>query len=172
MHLTVKGYAEEQHGFRISEVIMSSRTIYIARLLGFFCVLVALAMLTQKQSTVDLVTALLHNRPLMFTMGLVAVATGLAIILGHNVWSGGALPIVVTLVGWVTLAKGVLFLFLSPEAEAVFFLDTLHYQQLFYLYSSISLALGIYLVYASTRARRQAAAMDRTEVSLTAKPLD
>jgi hypothetical protein len=154
---------------------MPSRTIYIARLLGFFCVLVALSMLTHRQATVDLVTALLHNQPLIFTMGLIATATGLAIVLGHNLWSGGALPVVVTLVGWVTLAKGILFLFLSPGAESGLFLDTLHYPQLFYLYSSISLILGIYLIYlsyASTRPRNRLIVTDRIEVSLSAKPPD
>jgi hypothetical protein len=154
------------------EVIMTSRTIYIAKLLGFFCVLVALSMLTHRQATVDLVTALVHNQPLMFTMGLIATATGLAIVLGHNLWSGGALPVVVTLVGWVTLAKGILFLFLSPDAESGLFLDTLHYQQLFYLYSSISLILGLYLIYASTRAGDRLIVTERIEVSLSAKPLD
>jgi hypothetical protein len=125
-------------------------------------------MLTHRQATIDLVAALLHNQPFMFIMGLIATATGLAIILGHNVWSGGALPAVVTLVGWVTLAKGVLFLFLSPDAEAGFFLDTLHYEQLFYVYSSISLVLGIYLVYASMRPRQETIVTDRIEVTLSA----
>jgi hypothetical protein len=52
--------------------------------------------------------------------------------LGHNVWSGGALPVVVTLVGWVALIKGLLLLFLSPEAAAGLYLGGLHYEQPFY----------------------------------------
>jgi hypothetical protein len=36
-------------------------------------------------------------------------------VLGHNIWSGGALVVVVTVVGWITLVKSLLFLFLPPE---------------------------------------------------------
>ena len=55
--------------------------------------------------------------------------------LGHNVWSGGALPVVVTCVAWVALGTSLLLLFLSPEAAAAFFLESLHYEQLFYCYA-------------------------------------
>ena len=68
-------------------------------------------------------------------------------VLAHNIWSGGALPVIVTLVGWITLIKSLFFLFLPPEMEARFFLGQLHYQQLFYLYGAFSLVLGVYLTY-------------------------
>jgi hypothetical protein len=38
-------------------------------------------------------------------------------------------------------------LFLPPEMETGLFLQQLHYQQFFYLYSAISLVLGVYLTY-------------------------
>jgi hypothetical protein len=69
------------------------------------------------------------------------------VVLAHNIWSGGALAVVVTLVGWITLIKSLMFLFLPPEMEAALFLRQLHYQQLFYLYGAISLVLGVYLTY-------------------------
>jgi hypothetical protein len=106
-------------------------------------------MVTRKQWTIETVTALLHTPPLLFLLGVMAVPVGLAIILGHNVWSGGAVPIVVTLIGWSTLAKGLLFLFLSPEAASGLFLGSLHYEQLFYVYAAFSMLLGIYLTAAS-----------------------
>jgi hypothetical protein len=72
-------------------------------------------------------------------------------VLGHNIWSGGGLPVTVTLIGWLSLFKGVLLLFLSPEAEPAFFLAGLHYGQLFDLYVAITLFLGIYLTYGGIR---------------------
>jgi hypothetical protein len=72
-------------------------------------------------------------------------------VLGHNVWSGGALPVVVTLVGWATLVKGLLLLFLPPGAAPGALLGSLRYEQLFYMYTGISLLLGIYLTYAAGR---------------------
>jgi hypothetical protein len=33
-------------------------------------------------------------------MGLISLSAGLAIVLAHNIWSGGVLPVVVTICGW------------------------------------------------------------------------
>jgi hypothetical protein len=133
---------------------MSPRTTFLGRLIGLYCILVSLSMLIHKQATVDVVTALLHNAPLLFLLGVITVPVGLAMVLGHNVWSGGAEPLIVTLVGWATLIKGALFLFLSPGAESSLFLGELHYDQLLYLYAGISLLLGIYLTYAALGQQR------------------
>lgn len=126
---------------------MSPRTRFLSRLIGLYSILVSSSMVTHKQATIQIVTAIVHNPPALFLAGLMTVAAGLAMILGHNVWSGGALPVVVTLIGWLTLFKGLVFLFLPPEAAPAFFLGQLHNEQLFYLYASISIFLGIYLTY-------------------------
>jgi len=131
---------------------MSTRTAFLGQLIGLFCVIVALSMFANKQAAVDTATGLIRNAPLDFVVGLMTVAAGLAMVLGHNVWSGGALPVVVTLIGWATLIKGLLFLFLSPETESGIFLAGLHYGQFFYVYAAFSLLLGIYLTYAGFRA--------------------
>jgi vacuolar-type H+-ATPase subunit I/STV1 len=108
-------------------------------------------MLTHKGGTVEAARGLLDNPPVLFFIGLVTLAVGLAIVLVHNVWCGGTLPVIVTLVGWLTLIKGLLFLFLSPDAAAGFFLGGLHYEKLFYLYATVGLILGIYLTYGGFR---------------------
>lgn len=126
---------------------MSRRTLFLSRLIGLYCILVALSMMTRGQATVETVTALLHNPSLMLILGVTTLVAGLAMVLAHNVWSGGALAMIVTLIGWITLIKSLLFLFLPPEMEAALFLRQLHYQQLFYLYGAISLVLGVYLTY-------------------------
>lgn len=132
---------------------MSPRTVYLARLIGISCILVALAMLSHKQNTVAVVIAFLHNPPLLFTLGVIMVVAGLALVLGHNLWSGGAATVVVTITSWIVLLKGAMLLFVSPEAELSLFIDTLHYEQFFYFYSSITLVLGLYLTYAASGRR-------------------
>jgi hypothetical protein len=129
---------------------MSALTRFLSRLLGLYCILVGLSMVTHRRATVETVTALVHNPPALYLAAMVALVTGLAIILGHNVWSGGVLPVVVTLVGWSTLIKGLVFLFLTP-GTAGDFLGALRYEQLFYLYVAISLILGVYLTYGGFR---------------------
>ncbi len=132
---------------------MTSRTIFLSRLIGLYCILVALSMMTRRQATVESVTDLLHNPSMMLILGVITLAAGLAMVLAHNIWSGGALTVIVTLVGWITLVKSLFFLFLPPELEAEFFLRQLHYRQLFYMYTAISLVLGVYLTYGGFKSR-------------------
>jgi hypothetical protein len=123
---------------------MSSRTIFLSKLLGLYCLFVSLAMLAHKQATLNTVNLAVRDAPLMLILGVFALAIGLAILLVHNVWSGGALPIIITLVGWITLIKGLIFLFLSPAGLATY-VQLLHYAQFFYLFIGVDLILGIYL---------------------------
>jgi vacuolar-type H+-ATPase subunit I/STV1 len=129
------------------EDAISPRTFFLSRLFGLYYILAALSMVIHKQTTVETVTALLHNSPVMFLLGIITLVAGLAMVLAHNIWSGGALAVIVTLIGWITLIKGLLFLFLPPEMDAGFFLSRLHYEQFFYLYAGVSFVLGVYLTY-------------------------
>jgi len=96
--------------------------------------------------------AIVQEPPLLFIAGLMGVTAGLAIVLAHNVWSGGALPILVTLFGWASLIKGILLLVLSPETESRLFIVGLHYEQHPNLYAAFVLLLGAYLTYAGFNA--------------------
>jgi hypothetical protein len=129
---------------------MSPRSVFLSRLLGLFALLVSLSMLVQKDATVETATMIVHDRPLLMVVGMITLIGGLAMVLGHNVWSGGALPVIVTLFGWSILIRGSLVLSLSPQAMASFF-DMLHLGQLFYLYVAINLVLGLYLTYGGFR---------------------
>ncbi len=134
---------------------MSSRTIYLGKLIGLYCLFVALAMISHKQTTVDTMTALVHDAPVLFLACLLTLVAGLAIVLAHNVWSGGALPIIVTVFGWIVLIKGLVFLLLPPDTSLAYF-EALRYGQLFYLYVSIDLVIGIYLTVFSFRSSTRA----------------
>ncbi len=132
---------------------MLPRTIFLSKLFGLYLILVALVMMLHKNAVVDMVTGLLHDPPTMFVMGLLAVIGGLAMVLAHNIWSGGVLPVVVTIVGWMALVKGLMFLFLFSGDAAGFYLGTLRYSQLFYVYMAICLVLGCYLTYGGFTAK-------------------
>lgn len=125
---------------------MSQRTIFLSRLLGLYCIIYALAMVAHEQAMVNAVTDLVHSPGTLLAFGAVAVVAGLAMVLSHNVWSGGPLALIVTLLGWLILAKGLLVTFLSPDGIVAYY-DALHYEQLFYVYAAITLIIGAYLTY-------------------------
>jgi hypothetical protein len=132
---------------------MSPRTKFLSKLIGFTCILLPLAMAVHRQATLDAVTALLGDAPALFILGLITVISGLAMVIGHNVWSGGAPTVLVTVVGWLALIKGLFFLLLPPASGAGFILIGLRYSQYFYLYMGLSIALGVFLVDAGVRRR-------------------
>jgi hypothetical protein len=125
---------------------MPARTVFLSRLIGLYSLIIGLAMLTEKQAYVAKVDALVHDPPVILLSAMFALAVGLAMILTHNVWSGGALPAVVTLVGWISLIKGV-FLLSLPPAAAGGYMESLHYEDLYYAYAGVTLLLGAYLTY-------------------------
>jgi 1,4-dihydroxy-2-naphthoate octaprenyltransferase len=125
---------------------MKPLTVYLGRLLGLFTLITSFWLLTERQNTLSTIPALLGDRPAMVIFAIIALAGGLAIVLAHNIWSGGVLPILVTLIGWVMLIRGVLFLFLPPEAT-LRILAAMQFERFFYIYLAIPFVLGLYLSY-------------------------
>ena len=103
--------------------------------------------MAHKQSAVTTLKALIANPPLLLLVEVLGLAGSLAMILGHNIWSGGALALVVTLIGWLMAIRGAALLTLSPNATMKLF-EALRYEQLFYFYMGGTLLLGLYLTYA------------------------
>jgi hypothetical protein len=128
---------------------MPQLTIFLARLLGLFTILVVAAMMVRGSALVE---PALANQPALMIYGITSLGLGLAMVLGHNVWSGGALPVVVTLVGWLILAKGIVLLLIAPDAVARAYAQ-MHYAERFNLYLVPSLILGVYLAWAGFTAR-------------------
>lgn len=104
-------------------------------------------MFAHAHATVEIMKAIIQDRPLLFISGLMGVTAGLAIVLAHNVWSGGVLPIIVTLFGWASLIKGMLLLLLSPGTESRLFIVGLRYNQHPNLSAAFALLLGVYMTY-------------------------
>jgi len=105
-------------------------------------------MAVNKQAVVAMITSMIQDHPLMLITGMIVLAAGLAMVLGHTIWSGGALPVVVTLIGWILVLRGTLLLFLPPTAVANL-AGMLRIDQLFYPYAAAGLVLGLYLSVAS-----------------------
>jgi hypothetical protein len=123
---------------------MSARTIFLSKLIGLFLLLVGLSMLIQGQAMAETADGIMHDRPLVYMVGMLTLAGGLAMVLTHNRWSGGALAVVVTILGWILLLKGVLLLFLPPRMLIDLF-GALRFGVLLYLYAAIDVVLGIFL---------------------------
>jgi len=63
---------------------MSTLTIYLARLIGLFAVLVGAGCLVRGNAVIE---STVGNGSVMLVYAMISLAVGLAMILGHNVWS-------------------------------------------------------------------------------------
>jgi hypothetical protein len=127
--------------------MMQPRTLFLARLAGLFSLLVSLAMLVQAGTIGLAINALAHDRAALLVLGMMGLLGGLAMVLAHNVWSGGPLPVIVTLIGWWLLIRNMLLLFLPAQA-IVALVDAFQVERFSYLYALIGLGIGLYLTYA------------------------
>lgn len=127
-------------------------TAFLARLIGLFAMIVAASVATHKAATLTAVTAILHDAPVLMALGFIGLAAGLAMVLCHNVWKGGLLPVLVTLAGWVILLRGVVMLAL-PQATLAAIVTVADYNQFFYGYASVAFVIGAYMTIAGFRRR-------------------
>lgn len=126
---------------------MPRLTIYLARFLGLFLLIVSVSMVLDRDSIIEMATALIDDRALLLIVGLIALGIGLAIVVGHNVWSGGLVPILITLFGWSQFLRGLALLLLPAETQIAFF-QLMRLEDFFYIYAGIPLVIGAYLTYA------------------------
>lgn len=126
---------------------MFPRTIFLSRLLGLWMLIVALVAILHKAAMVGIAADFGNAPGLLFVSGVFTVLAGLAMVLGHNIWTGGAAPVVVTLVGWAMLIKGIGLVFISP-GEAAGLLAASRFAEYAYVYGGVLLVLGLYLTYA------------------------
>src|SRR5215469_14495283 len=99
----------------------------LAKFMGLSVLLVVIGMISNKSAAVQTMSALFN----------------------------GALPVVVTLYGWIALLKGFSFVWLPPSTQAQLY-QTMHFEQFFYAWLLVPLVLGGYLVYCGFKPERTA----------------
>ena len=123
---------------------MSRLTIFLARSIGLFMVLLVAGFMVRGGTAIE---ATVEDEGVMISYAIISLAMGIAMVIGHNVWSGGALRVVVTLVGWLVLAKGFLLLVLAPD-EMSAMVQRMGYAEHYRLLLMPALVLGLYLTWA------------------------
>ena len=82
-------------------------SIFLAKFMGLVFLIIGVAILVNREWYRQLVADFFDDRGLLYLSGALALVTGLAIVLVHNVW----VPdwrILITLLGWVAIARGIM----------------------------------------------------------------
>ncbi len=95
---------------------MTPLTIYLARLFGLGLLLMCGLFAIRPDAYLATIQSMTVNPGLLLIAGISTLFGGLAMVIGHNRWSGGVLTVVVTALGWLTLLKGFAILAAPPPA--------------------------------------------------------
>jgi len=125
---------------------MSATTIFLGKLLGLYLVAISVGMLANRRRTMATIDEMAHSDPWMLFSGMVATTAGLAVVLGHQIWSGGALPVVVTIMGSAALLKGVMLLLVPGEQIAAAY-KGIGFERFFHVWMVVVLALGLWITW-------------------------
>jgi hypothetical protein len=143
---------------------MRTTTIYLAKLLGLFTVLICVWMMLNRAAGMSLILALFQQSGLQFTYAMIALGGGIAMVLGHNFWRPGILTVVVTMVGWLVVLRGFVLL-LTPGPKLFAVLQAAGFEKFYEPILAIPLLLGVYLTFAGFTSRAAA-----TEVEPVVRP--
>lgn len=83
---------------------------FLAELWGISIVAICLSLLI-KEKNVKKILATVQEEATMFYWGMIAFVIGAAMVLSHNVWVKDW-QVIVTIFGWISLAKGLSLMFL------------------------------------------------------------
>ena len=83
-------------------------TILVLRLLAVYYLAVGLALLIGQLRYLKVLKSFEDSQGLSLTVGFTLIILGGLLVWVHNIWEGWAL--VITLVGWATILKGVVFI--------------------------------------------------------------
>lgn len=93
-------------------------SLFLAKLIAPILLLIGLGILINRDWYRGMAREFLASKALVYLAGLLALASGLAILLVHNRWEAGW-PIIVTLFGWLMLIGGVARIVLPDRTEAL-----------------------------------------------------
>lgn len=91
-------------------------SIYLAQLMSVVLVVIGLALLLRSKHYMKAYKAWMKNEGLMLFTAMVVLVAGVALVLVHNVWVAGW-EVLITIVGWAMVLKGVLLALLPVEFE-------------------------------------------------------
>lgn len=125
---------------------MSPRSVFLARLYGLFIVIFAIAISVQPEASTATLAKLCRDPVALMLSGWFGLVAGLAMVLGHNIWHGGGATILVTLLGWLVLAKSAVTLMLPAGIIATLY-DRAGYADHVFVYVGVYLIIGAYLTW-------------------------
>lgn len=121
------------------------RSKFLAKVIGFYLLIVGSAMLSNAHDFTNHVVKLLHDTQLMFVSGFFVLIIGLLLVVSHNIWQW-SWRLIITIIAWLILCKGASIV-CFPQYLDVITMHFVHNIQIAYLAAGIDVILGLVLIY-------------------------
>jgi hypothetical protein len=117
-------------------------SIFLAKAWGLYMIIACLAFLINKRNVKGLLESIDNGS--LYIGGAISLILGVLNVLVHNIWSGPAFVVIVTIFGWIALIKGFVLLASPSHTRKV-------YQSILDGSTTIMLVIGVlvgaYLAY-------------------------
>ena len=123
---------------------LATLSIFFAQVVGFYILLLCALMLLQPQRFKKIMSDILGHQASLFICATMNILFGLVILVPHNMWVAGW-PVLITIIGWLTLLKGAVTLFF-PE-KFIKLAKNLMDKIGFKIWTWIWLLIAIYLIW-------------------------
>jgi len=94
-------------------------SIIIAQVLGITFTVLGLSLFTNKKASAALLEEAVKNKTLLWVFGFISLTMGAVMISLNNFWTSG-LPLFITILGWLTLLKGVGILVFPNSSDSFY----------------------------------------------------
>ena len=119
-------------------------SIFLAKVFGLYLVIVCAAVFLQREELEVAFQEFEKSRLFAFFSGAMVLLLGLAIVVSHTIWEANWRG-VITLLGWLTLMKGVIRLFFLNQAKTL--ARKLVYSGWYWYIIGLSFIIGCWFTY-------------------------
>jgi hypothetical protein len=117
-------------------------SIFLAKFFSIYLIVIAILMLVKQHKFIDDMKAMLANHGVTVLANIVTLLLGAFLVAAHNVWMLGW-PVLITILAWLTLIKGIVRLFVTDiDVKLGKLIESKTY---FYISGVISLIIGLFL---------------------------
>lgn len=120
-------------------------TVMLAQILGWYLLIVGVAVLMNPRHIMLAVVALVHERFAQLLVGFIALLVGLIVVTLHNDWSTLPATLVTLLAGWAAIVKGIFYL-CAPEKKISKLVHMFTERKWYVIDGAIAILLGLYLL--------------------------
>jgi hypothetical protein len=91
-------------------------SLFLAQVFGLYMFVMGLSVLLKYNEMRKIIVDFMSSSSNSYMVGVFTFILGLLVVLSHNVWGGPVWVTLITVLGWLTLIKGAMYLLLSRSA--------------------------------------------------------